>query len=188
MLASVCSVLSTFFRKLIDDLLCKYSKIGHSKKCIFVQLLFYNFEVFLMHTTDGYCITTEIEDELTVTVYADYVAFTTLEDAGEYSKLYMVFGKLLERISQKCYPFWIVFQDRHERLHHLVTYRCRLTLAPIINQMILRIIDFQEFLKFTSSALQKYKSANGWLQFFLYASLLALLPVSKRTMDKTSMD
>lgn len=74
-----CSVLSTFFRKLVDDLLCKNCKIGHSKKCIFVQLLFYNFEVFLMHATDSYCSSTEVEDKLAVTVYADNVAFIVFE-------------------------------------------------------------------------------------------------------------
>ena len=46
---------------------------------IVVQLLFYNFEVFLMHATDSYCSSTEVEDELAVTVYADNVAFIVFE-------------------------------------------------------------------------------------------------------------
>ena len=46
---------------------------------IVVQLLFYNFEVFLMHATDSYSSSTEVEDELAVTVYADNVAFIVFE-------------------------------------------------------------------------------------------------------------
>ena len=46
---------------------------------IVVQLLFYNFEVFLMHATDSYSSSTEVEDELAVTVYADNVAFIAFE-------------------------------------------------------------------------------------------------------------
>lgn len=45
----------------------------------FIQLLFYNFEVFLMHATDSYSSSTEVEDELAVTVYADNVAFIVFE-------------------------------------------------------------------------------------------------------------
>ena len=46
---------------------------------IVVQLLFYNFEVFLMHATDSYSSSTEVEDELAVTVYTDNVAFIVFE-------------------------------------------------------------------------------------------------------------
>ena len=46
---------------------------------IVVQLLFYNFEVFLMHATDSYSSSTKVEDELAVTVYADNVAFIVFE-------------------------------------------------------------------------------------------------------------
>ena len=59
---------------------------------IVVLLLFYNFEVFLMHATDGYCSSTEVEDELAVTVYADNVAFIVFEWSCKDTQLHVVFG------------------------------------------------------------------------------------------------
>ena len=52
-----------------------------------------------MHTTDSYGITSEIEDELAVTVYTDNVAFIVLEWSCEDTQLYVVLGKFLKGIS-----------------------------------------------------------------------------------------
>ena len=52
-----------------------------------------------MHASDGHGVASKVEYELTVTVYADDVAFASGEDAGEDSELYVVFGEFLEWVS-----------------------------------------------------------------------------------------
>lgn len=62
-----------------------------------------------MDATDGNSITSKVEDELAVAVYADDIAFASCKNAGEYTQLYMVFGKLLEWVSQKRYSSGLSF-------------------------------------------------------------------------------
>lgn len=116
-----------------------------------------------MHASDGHGVASKVEYELTVTVYADDVAFASGEDAGEDSELYVVFGEFLEWVSQERHSFWIVLQNCHERLHYLVFDGCWLALASVVHQMVLRITILQKFLKDFCFALQEYESTDGWL-------------------------
>ena len=93
-----------------------------------------------MDATDGNSITSKVEDELAVAVYTDDIAFASCKNAGEYTQLYMVFGKLLEWGSQKRYSFWIILQYCHEWLHNLVPDGGRNSLASVFHQVVLRII------------------------------------------------
>ena len=86
-----------------------------------------------MHATDSNCISTKVEDELAVTVYANDIAFASYKNACEYTELYMVFGKLFKWVSQKRYSFRIILQNCHERLHNLIFDGCWHTLASVIH-------------------------------------------------------
>ena len=68
-----------------------------------VRSIGYLYEVFVVDTSDGYCYSCEIEDELAVTVYAYNIAFVTTKGSGEDTQLDMVTGKLLERLTQEEY-------------------------------------------------------------------------------------
>ena len=65
------------------------------------SLIIHYFEIFLVDTTDGNGYSSEVEDQLAVTVYTDDVAFTSLEEACEDTQPYMVLGKSLKRFTQK---------------------------------------------------------------------------------------
>lgn len=47
------------------------------------SLIIHDFEIFFVDTTDGNGYSSKVEDQLAVTVYADDVALTSLEETRE---------------------------------------------------------------------------------------------------------
>lgn len=117
------------------------------------SLITHYFEIFLVDTTDGNGYSSKVEDQLAVTVYADDVAFTSLEEACEDTQPYMVLGKTLKRFTQKGDFLGMGAHHLHERLHDAVGDAGWRMLAPIVDQMILRKIVAKELYEVTYCAL-----------------------------------
>ena len=113
------------------------------------SLVTHYFEIFLVDTTDGNGYSSEVEDQLAVTVYTDDVAFTSLEETCEDTQPYMVLGKTLKRFTQKGDLLGMGAHYLHERLHDAVGDAGWRMLAPIIDQMILRKIVAKELCEIT---------------------------------------
>ena len=113
------------------------------------SLITHYFEIFLVDTTDGNGYSSKVEDQLPVTIYADDVALTSLEEACEDTQPYMVFGKSLKRFTQKGNFLGMGAHHLHERLHDAVGDAGWRMLAPIVDQMILRKIVAKELYEVT---------------------------------------
>ena len=113
------------------------------------SLIIHYFEIFLVDTADGNGYSSKVEDQLAVTVYADDVALTSLEEAREDTQPYMVLGKTLKRFTQKGDLLGMGAHHLHERLHDAVGDAGWRMLAPIVDQMILRKIVAKELCEIT---------------------------------------
>ena len=128
------------------NLMERISMNGMERK---TSLITHYFEIFLVDTTDGNGYSSKVEDQLAVTVYADDVALTSLEEACEDTQPYMVFGKSLKRFTQKGNFLGMGAHHLHERLHDAVGDAGWRMLAPIVDQMILRKIVAKELYEVT---------------------------------------
>ena len=143
-----------------------------------VRSIGYLYEVFVVDTSDGYCYSCEIEDELAVTVYAYDIAFVTTKGSGEDTQLDMVTGKLLEWLTQEGYLFGMCRRHTHERLHDGIGNDRRTACATVVDQMILRESLFKECLNVLYVSLQKDKSAYGAFKGLPYSPLCFRVSIS----------
>ena len=151
------------------------------------SLIIHYFEIFLVDTTDGNGYSSEVEDQLAVTVYTDDVAFTSLEEACEDTQPYMVLGKSLKRFTQKGDLLGMGAHHLHERLQDAVRDTSRRMLAPIVNQMILRKIVAKELYEVTYCALKEYQSTHGRFVLLAHSTPVRFGLICEGTMDEAGM-
>lgn len=101
----------------------------------------------------------------------------------------MPLDKLLEGITQERNSFGMSFHYIHKGLHDLVGYPGRTASTAIVDKMKLRKIFFEKSLDRLDRALQEDKTADGWLQGFLYALLrfLVLILVTIGLVDEKGL-
>ena len=151
------------------------------------SLITHYFEIFLVDTTDGNGYSSKVEDQLAVTVYADDVAFTSLEEAREDTQPYMVLGKTLKRFTQKGDFLGMGAHHLHERLHDAVGDAGWRMLAPIVDQMILRKIVAKELYEVTYCALKEYQSTHGRFVLLAHSSPVSFGLITEGTMNEAGM-
>ena len=151
------------------------------------SLIIHHFEIFLVDTADGNGYSSKVEDQLAVTVYADDVALTSLEEACEDTQPYMVLGKSLKRFTQKGNLLGMGAHHLHERLHDAVRDAGRRMLAPIVDQMILRKIVAKELYEVTNCTLKEYQSTHGRFVLLAHSSPVSFGFISEGTMNEAGL-
>ena len=129
----------------------------------------YHLKVLIVHATDGHGIASELEDELAVTVYADYVTLVAGEGTGDDAELDVVLGKLLEGIVKKRHLLWMCLHHAHERPHDGVLDGGWPVMATILDQMVLRKMTREKRLYALYRALQEDKAADSRRQLLFHA-------------------
>ena len=151
------------------------------------SLIIHDFEIFFVDTTDGNGYSSKVEGQLPVTVYADDVAFTSLEETSEDAQSNMVLGKPRIRVTQTGAFLGMGAHHLHERLHDAVGDAGWRMLAPIVDQMILRKLVAKKLYEISYCALKEYQSTHGRFVLLAHSSPVSFGLISEGTMDEAGM-